>query len=352
MSLNIYNTARVLFIGFIVSILINSCKDSVNGPRSLQQNNGIYLYAGRIGGKQIYIVDTDSNKVIDSLTGFNSIKSLAITKGGQILYVTDGIANNNSEGIIYSINSVTKARSIISDRPGGIFIEPEGIPLIISPIPNDTLSVVGTIDTVNNTISFFDTLNIYNYQSGNLILTFDPTLPIFYTLTKSNKLYSYDYKNKRVLKYYNSIGIPFHNMKITPDGKYIYFAGGPVLEVAFDTVVAFLSSNYNASLALSHDSKYLYMTDPGLPNTISSARVYIYQTNTNKLVGSIDVSNNTVRESTNSIVLKSDGITAYVSDKLNTIFVINLNTQSVITNVNLPNNSSSQLSIQLLLGSE
>ncbi|MCL4511423.1 MAG: hypothetical protein M1470_10185 [Bacteroidetes bacterium] len=321
----------------VLSLLLASCKDNGTGP-IIQPTQSYYLYAGNCGYDQVYVIDTDDDSVVDTLHGFGSVWDVTATKSGKKLYVTTRQGPVNWPGAVYSVDPVTKSKKQILAKAADIYLEPNGTPIIIASTPYDTVRQVGTIDTVTDAISFFDTLNIldtgHNYES----LVFDPVRKIFYSWTNRSHLFAYDYQSKKIIRYYNSVGFPLINMVISQDGKYIYFANGPVIDVARDSIVGEIPA-YNestlGSLALGMNGQYLYLTDPGKPfllEPVPSGKIRIFQTSTNSPIGFIDVNNASGQANTmtDRIVISADGGKAYVSGNFLDIFVIDLAANSAV----------------------
>ena len=127
-------------------------------------------------------------------------------------------------------------------------------------------------------------------------------------------------------------------MAISTDGRHIYFANGPVLDVTRDSVVGEIPA-YNestlGSLALSPDGQYLYLTDPGkplLPEPVPSGKIRVFQTNTNSPIGFIDVNEaaGQVNTMTDRMIIGSNGRKAYVSGGFSDVFEIDLESNQVI----------------------
>jgi hypothetical protein len=82
-------------------------------------------------------------------------------------------------------------------------------------------------------------------------------------------------------------------MVIDHSGKFIYFAGGPAIDVEKDSVVGFFGyteAGNLGTLALSSDGKFLCATDPGkplLPEPVPTGKVAVFWTLPQGVSGSV-----------------------------------------------------------------
>lgn len=108
-----------------------------------------------------------------------------------------------------------------------------------------------------------------------------------------------------------------------------------MLDLERDSVIAPIGGNSLASLALSPDGEYLYLTDP-VPliwndiKYVHSGKVKIFETSSNSHVGEIDVNQASRNDypSTDKIIITPDGETAYVGS-WSEIFVLDLSARTV-----------------------
>ncbi len=293
---------------------------------------------GNLGYDQVFVVDLANDSIVDTLTGFGSVIDVRTTRSGKKLYVTTRQGLVNSPGAVFVVDLFTKSKKVILEKAADVYLEPTGIPLIVASTPYDTMRQIGTIDTVTDVISFFDTLDILDTGHNYEALVFDPVRPILYTWTSRNQLFCYDYQQKQMVRYYKSVGFPVLNMIMSQRGDFIYFANGPVLDVANDAPAGWIPGNNEStlgSLALSPDGGQLYLTDPGKPMMLEpmpSGKINIFQTSTNDLIGSIDVNkaSGQAYTMTNRIVIAPDGARAYVSGNFGDVFVIDLAFRMVV----------------------
>lgn len=329
--LKINNTKIILIFTIVINLLALSCVEKPTKPQDYLQKNRNFLYVGNQAGDQILIYNIEAGALVDSIYGFSEyVWNIEATKSGKKLFVSTRKGPVNSEGNIYVVDLQTKEKDVIIDKSSDIYISPKGIVLLVASDPYDTLRQVGIVDTVSNEITWIDTLDIlnqgYNYQS----LVFDPDQSIFYALTNANTLFKYDYQIKRILRIYKSIAFPLFHMVIDNAGKFIYFAGGPVLNVEKDSVVGWVGGNYLGSLTLSPNNQFLYITDPGhylLPEPIPTGKVKVFNTSTFSTSAFIDVKSvvpNGHSFQTDRIMITNNGRNAYVTNWVDLIFVIDL----------------------------
>lgn len=121
----------------ILLILIAGCQHSnpVNNGQTGNKPKGYNLYFGNWGSDEIFVLDTDSNVVVDTLKGFSSVWDMAVTKSGQKLYVSTREGPVNFPGKVYSVDLFSKEVKRISDKVSDVYTTPDGTIFIISKQP-------------------------------------------------------------------------------------------------------------------------------------------------------------------------------------------------------------------------
>ena len=337
--LTVFTTSTLLFL--FTEFGCQHSNPVVNNPPNGPNSKGYNLYVGNWGFDEVFVIDTDSNAVVDTLRGFGSVWDLAVTKSGKKLYISTREGPVNFPGKVYSVDLQTRHIKLILDKVADVYVVPNGIVIIISKDPFQLPRQIGTIDTLSDAITFFDTLDVrdagVNYQS----VVLDRTFPLFYAVNNALQLFAYDYEQRKVVRVFENLFGPKLHMVLSPDGKFLYAAGGPVFDLERDAAIAGVGGNHLGSLALSADGGYLYITDPGgylLPEPVPSGKVFIFQTSTNTYNGEIDVQKAVPFGhgwQTDRIVLMPDGRTAYVSNWLDLIFVIDLQQREVVKLIQL-----------------
>ena len=289
------------------------------------------LYAANQGLDEVYVIDTDSDRVTDTLRGFGSVMDITPTRSGKKLYVTTSIGLNGP-GAVFSVNPVTKSITQIYSKVSDVYIRPDGVPLIIASTPYDTMRQVGVIDTMTDAVTFFDTLGImdrgYNYEA----VAFAPNSPVLYTWTNQGWLFAYNYSEKRIERYFRNAAA--QKMVISPDGKFLYCSRGTVVDIDHDSCIAYIGGGSSpGSLALSPDGQTLFITDPGSFNieVVPSGKIFKFRTTPFAGIGFIDMSAATgiYWMITDCMRILPEGKRAFVSDGFATIFEINIGTNKI-----------------------
>lgn len=329
---------KLLYRVFLwISLLLDvGCQHSSPTDSTLKNGNaakGYNLYIGNWGYDEVFVVDTDSNAVVDTLRGFGSVWDLAVSSSGAKLYVSTRQGPINFPGNLYTVDFRTKRLDMIYSKVVDVYLAPQGTIFIISKDPFQLPRSIGIIDTISNAITFFDTLDIRDTGNNSQSVVFDRTRSLLYAVNNDKRLFVYDYDKKEIVRVYQNLFDPLH-MVISPNGRFLYVAGGPVFDLERDSVIARVGGNILGSLALSPDGEYLYVTDPGKyiifdPPPIGKVR--IFHTNTNRYGGDIDVNRASghIDTITDRIVIMPDGETAYVTDSIANLFVIDFTRREV-----------------------
>ena len=302
---------------------------------------GYNLYVGNQGGDEVYVLDTYRNTVIDTLLGFeNYIWNLATTKNGEKLYICTRGEQSNYAGKVFSVDIYSRTISLIwSETASDVFIVPAGEVFIISYLPYTEKAYIGFIDPISNLITHIDTLNIRDTGYNNQGVMFSKNCPLLYAVNSNDCLFAYDYDQKKVVRTYKNLTNPL-NMVLSQDGSTIYSTvmGNHlvIFDVEQDSILFSIGTTIAGSLALSADGEYLYITDPGaymIPEPAPSGKVYIFSTKSMSFVDEIDITEKLpfgYSNQTDHIILMPDGKTAYVSNWLRLIFVIDLQLKEVV----------------------
>ncbi len=327
---------------FTFIIFTHSCEKNPVTPKGEPPYNNV-LFLGDENKGHVYVVDTDRNVVVDTIGFDKYIWEFAVTHSGAKLYVCTRESSVNRPGKIYSLDLRTREKSIIwAGLASDVFAAPDGEVFIFSYEPRwdkatEGTTYVGIIDTLSDAITFIDTLDIrdigHNYQS----VAFDGNRPLLYAVREDDRLFAYNYETRQVERIYENISGPLKHMITSPDGKTLYVAGGPVFDLEQDSVIAWVGGNYLGSLALSPDGERLYITDPGgylRLEPVPTGKIKIFETSSNSYTGYIDVRQAVVPPdhlsvATDRIVLMPDGKTAYVSNWIQLVFVVDLQLKAV-----------------------
>ncbi|WP_457652731.1 YncE family protein [Rhodocaloribacter sp.] len=301
-------------------------------------SDGFYLYIGNWSQDEVFVIDTNTNEVVRTLRGFNGVWTHTVSHDGRTLYVgtRKAIVARDADGRIlppgpaevvgglYAVDTRSWRIRKLLDRPVNVFPGPPGLVAFVEHTFQEPGQPVGLIDTRTNTLTFLDTLDIAEAGTSGLSrqgLVFHPSRPIFYTKDTEKRIFAYDYERRTVVHTYASTGSLRNNMTISRDGRYLYVAGGPVLDLERDSVVAWVGGNVRGSVGLSPSGDTLYVSDPGVYlniEAIPSLKLFLFDTRTNTYMGAIDVG------VTADFALTPDGHTAYVSGFVTGVFIVDL----------------------------
>lgn len=299
---------------------------------------GYYLYA--LCGDIIFIIDTYTNTVVDSIKGFDNYPhSFEITSNNKMYVSTDSYLNPSN---IYSVDLISKEIKIIKSFD---YISTGGYSNVFSKNHQDTVFVftknstmnfvkVGIIE--NDSVKYFDSLDIDNailsHKKQNVVFDRDST--VFYTMNTNARLFAYNFSLKRITRNYNQIYAPLY-MLISDDNQLIYIAGGSVLDFHKDSILAWIGGNRLGSLALDESNSKLYITDPGQYYDLEypkTGKVFGYRTDSYIYSDTIDVFKARLDywKVTDVIGIIPNTNLAYVSDFGSYIYIIDLELNEVI----------------------
>lgn len=324
-------------LALMILLSVSNCQKLGSLGPDDKSDRRYHLYVGDWNGKEVFVIDTRSNTVIDTLQGFeNYIWDLVMTKSGNRLYVSTKEGPHNAPGKVFAVETKTKAISMIwNGIASDVFVAPSGEVFLFSYEPRSEDAQYGPVyvsilDTLSNAMTLIDTLDIrntgYNYQS----VVFDHKQPVFFAVTGSGQLFAYNYRERKEIRRYQNFFGPKLRLILSSDGYFIYSAGGPICDLKNDSVVATLGGNQLGSLALHPNGNSLYVTDPGnylILEPVPTGKILIFDTRNNRFSDEVDVKNMTPPGhgwQTDRIVLMPDGKTAYVSNWIDLVYVVDL----------------------------
>ncbi len=327
----IINAQKISYVELTADTTINFNVERKTDP-------GYYLYA--LCGDIIFIIDTYTNTVVDSIKGFDNYPhSFEITSNNKMYVSTDSYLNPSN---IYSVDLISKEIKIIKSFD---YISTGGYSNVFSKNHQDTVFVftknstmnfvkVGIIE--NDSVKYFDSLDIDNailsHKKQNVVFDRDST--VFYTMNTNARLFAYNFSLKRITRNYNQIYAPLY-MLISDDNQLIYIAGGSVLDFHKDSILAWIGGNRLGSLALDESNSKLYITDPGQYYDLEypkTGKVFGYRTDSYIYSDTIDVFKARLDywKVTDVIGIIPGTKLAYVSDFGSYIYVIDLELNEVI----------------------
>jgi len=99
------------------------------------------------GAASVSVIDTATNKVTDTITGFNGPSEVAVSPDGKSAYVTSGGFGAGTVSVIDTATSaVTLAPINVSGAPLGVAVSPDGNHAYTANWPN-TVSVIDIATT-------------------------------------------------------------------------------------------------------------------------------------------------------------------------------------------------------------
>lgn len=337
-------TSAILLMLTCCLALPLACDKNITGSsgQNGKGETGYYLYVGnqgvtdRYGGNKVFIVDTNTNAIVDSVGGFQQdMINLKASKDGEKLYVvTTGVYDKGKIHVI-DVRSRTPLL-LLDDVETDVFIAPDGQVFAIVYERHAPDAYLGRIDPRTDEVAFFDTLDIWFGLSTDQTVAFDTSRSLLYGINSDEKLFAYNYREQRLVRTYDNILVP-RSMIISPDGDYLYIAGGPVVDLERGEAIARLGGNVLGSLALSPDGTLLYITDPGRYAhglSFPTGKFYVYDTRSYRYIDEIDVSKGfSSRLVTDWIVLSPDGKIAYVSNWPESVLVVDLQSKQVMDTI-------------------
>ncbi len=319
----------LVIVAFLTLILMDTSCGINNAPPPTKKTGKYLLYVGAWSSNKIFIVDpsrSDSIAVVDSLTGFaDSLETdMTLTRSGAKLYITTRTEYApNFPGHLYSVDLATKQIESVLDVSADAYVAPSGQVFVVA-FPKNATPKIGTVDTLTDQVSFFDTLDIQPVAYNHGRIAFSPTSPVLYAVNKDAHLFEYNYQQKKVVRTYkNAYSILY--MLISKDGKTLYGLAYDytflVFDLKNDRIIKALSASHLATIAFSPDKKKIYLTDPadGYPGNVGqiypSAAIRVFNTLNNSFEEEISVIPITGQPYTltDGITLTPDGKFAYVT---------------------------------------
>lgn len=334
---NIENTSPIINAQKISSLDLTA-DITINFNVERKTDPGYYLYA--LCDNIIFVIDTYTNSVIDSIKGFdNYLHSFEITYNNKMYVSTDSYLNPSN---IYSVDLISKEIKIIKSFD---YISTGGYSNVFSKNHQDTVFVFTKNSTMNfvnigiienDSVKYFDSLDVDNailgFKKQNVVFDRDST--VLYAMDTNARLFAYNYKLKRITRNYNQIYSPLH-MLISDDNQLIYIAGGSVFDFHKDSILAWIGGNRLGSLTLDESNTKLYITDPGHYQDLEypkTGKVCGYRTDSYIYSDTIDVFKARLDywKVTDVIGIIPGTKLAYVSDWGSYIYLIDLELNEVI----------------------
>jgi hypothetical protein len=333
---------HLFLTGILVGSVLGSCAFfDLLEPITPGTSSNYNLYVGDQAFKKVFIVDAQTNAIVDTIGGFRyEVYDVAVAKDGGILFVCTRSGTINAPGEIYSVFLSHRSKSLLYSGLGSVFVSAQGDAFLVSN------GRIGKIDPGGTTVSFFDSLDIiddggYNYQS----VAFDANKPLLYVVTNESRLVAYDYHARSVVRNYQGLYNVVHIIT-SKDGNTIYATMAPARCVAFDlqrdSIMRSAAANLAGSLALSANEGQLFVTDPGgylIPEPAPSGTVSVFDPTTLDLIGDLDVKKIApygVSWQTDQIIILPDNEKAFVGNATTAVYVVDTRQLQVRSLIQFP----------------
>lgn len=222
----------LLLFSFAIVILLSATNCQKPGPTENDPDDKLgcqyYLYVGDWNGKEVFVIDTRSNTVIDTLQGFeNYVWDLTVTKSGNKLYVSTKEGLRNAPGKVFAVETKTKKISMIwSGIASDVFVASSGEVFMFSyePRPGGALygpTYISILDTLSNAMTLIDTLDIRNSGNNYQSVVFDSEQPVFFAVNSSDQLFAYNYRERREVRKYQNFWGPKLHLMLSSDGNFL-----------------------------------------------------------------------------------------------------------------------------------
>ena len=291
---------------------------------------GHYLYISDLGYDEVHVFNPADTAIVETLRGFGSVWNLAASPDGRTIYVGTRENYLSANGALFAVVAGSWKREVVLEAPADVFTAPGHPAVAVAVTPGEPGRPVALIGPRSSDVRLIDTLDVlestgFDYQS----LVLHPERPVFLTLDSAHRLFAYDYERGEVVRTYSlQLNEYFTHLALSEDGRLLFVAGGPVLDLERDTIVGFTGGNPIGSLALVPGQQKLYVTDPGAYLRIDvplTGKIDVYNTSTYEPMGEIDVMEvypYPTKQRTDQVVLADGGGTAYVSNWRNVLYVI------------------------------
>lgn len=274
-----------------------------------------YAYVPDYGSNYVYVVDTSTNLVVDSITSSYPI-GITISPNGQFAYVTNNITNGTVT-VISTLTNMVVTTVPVGDRPYGIVLSPDGKFLYVANTVGGTVSVIST--STNAVVAVIPGV----YGSGDLAISPDGSLVYVSGYNSSVSIIS---TATNTLVATIAVGIDPTDISFSPDGTRAYIVNTgdntvSVVNTSTRMVVATISVGLNPyCVAISPDGKLIYVTN-STSNTIS-----VVNAATNTIVATLPAG-----KGPTDLSFSASGTRLYVlNQNPNAITVISLLTGSII----------------------
>ena len=303
---------RKLFALFVIPA---SAGMFLGAPLAKAQN----AYITNIASSTVSVIDTATNTVTTTISGFSSPWGVAVTPNGLKVYVTN-LGSNNVSVIDTATNTVTGSPITVGSEPISGAVTPDSSTVYVSNFSSNNVSV---IDTATNTVTA--TITVGTSPVG---VVFTPDGSTAYVANSgSNNVSVIDTATNTVTTTISGLGVTPTGAAITPDGSTVYVtnngsANVSVIDTATNTVTTTISDPGGpawVAVAVTPDGSTVYVSN------FYGASVAVIDTATNTVTTTITVGSNPV-----GVAITPDGSRVYVANRgSNNVSVIDTATNTV-----------------------
>ena len=241
--------------------------------------DGTKVYVTNEGSSNVSVIDTATTNVTASVSVGNNPYGVAVTPDGKRVYVANFGSSRNVSVIDTATNNVTASVSVGEYSPFGVAVTPDGTKVYVTHWGGSTVSV---IDTTTNNVT--DTVSVGKYPFG-VACSPDGT-KVYVTNNEDNNVYIIDTATNNVTATV-SVGELPSGVAITPDGKRVYVANFgssnvSVIDTATNNVTSIEQIGISPNgVAVTPDGTKIYMAN--------SDSVIVIDTATDKVTDTVTV---------------------------------------------------------------
>ena len=280
-----------------------------------------YIPSGSCG--TVSVIDTATNTVTATVTGFSGPYAVAVSPDGSRVYLTSG----GAVSVMNAATNVVIATISVGSGPIGVAVSPNGSRVYVSNYNDGTMSV---INAATNTVVATVQLGPHNGGSAPVGVAVTPDGRYVYVTNRFNYVSVIDTASNTEVA---AVGAgPFTTpagVAVTPDGKYVYVADSgnyyvTVIATTTNTASTIFLGTQPQALAISPDGAHVYVTVIG-----TSIGLVVLDTATNTAVTSIPLP-----PGAQGVAVTPDGTRVYVTSVYSgNVSVIDAAANTVVANV-------------------
>ncbi len=260
------------------------------------------VYAHSYISDYLYIIDP-VNGVYETVDKFQKIYSITTNENGSLLYVSVGEGQTYVQsGSIYEVDPIDWEYKKIYHRPVEFIHSTRKDIYFVTKAVLDTgrfanylpERILGRIDSNNGTVIELSTIemaaaNFHDFKA----IQIHPNLPLAYFISTKAQLVEHNFESQQSRILLDGLTLTHHpNFRLSPDGNFIYFLGGPVYDTNSELIVGNTKVFKWGYLAIRKDNKEVYLTDngdSGIYNRPKVNNINIYSKESDSIVDSVVV---------------------------------------------------------------